>query len=231
MSSSCTQGILLVDKPLGITSFGVIAALRRLTRVKKIGHCGTLDPMASGLLVCLIGQKYTRMSASLSGENKSYLATIKLGASTSTFDQEGILIESSSKIPTREEIEKAIAAFQGQTLQTPPIFSAKKIRGQKACDLARKGKPVALEPHLVNMDISLKAYDYPLLTLEVHASKGTYIRSLAHDIGQKLTSFAYLFSLRRLQSGSFSLDQAVSLDALNKTPELIAQYLKSDSYV
>lgn len=226
MNKDSIEGILLVDKPLGITSFGVIAALRRLTHVKKIGHCGTLDPLATGLLVCLIGKNFTKKSDQLTAENKAYLAYIELGYSTTTFDKEGEKTQSSSYIPSLEEIHQALAKFQGETLQTPPIFSAKKIGGQKACDLARKGKLVELQPSSVHMDLTLIEYNYPHLTIQAKVSKGTYIRSLAHDLGLKLTTYAHLSGLRRIECGSFSIDQAISLEELKNKPELLNQYLK-----
>jgi tRNA pseudouridine55 synthase len=226
MNNEQPQGILLVDKPLGITSFGVIAALRRLTHVKKIGHCGTLDPLASGLLVCLIGKNFTKKSDQLTAENKAYIANIELGYATTTFDKEGEKTQSSSIIPSLETVHQALAKFQGETLQTPPIFSAKKIGGQKACDLARKGKPVELKPSSVNMELELVEYNYPHLVVKAKVTKGTYIRSLAHDLGLALQTYAHLSGLRRVECGSFSIDQAISLEELKNKPELLNQYLK-----
>jgi tRNA pseudouridine55 synthase len=226
MTSESPQGILLIDKPLHITSFGVIAVLRRLTKVKKIGHCGTLDPLASGLLVCLIGKNYTRKSDALTADDKSYIASIELGSATTTFDKEGEKTHTSDLVPSKDDILNAIAKFQGQTLQTPPIFSAKKIGGQKACDLARQGKSVEMKPSLVNMQLDLVEYNYPHLIVKAKVSKGTYIRSLAHDLGLYLKTFAHLSALRRIECGTFSIDQAISLDKLKLEPELITQYIK-----
>ena len=227
MNSSAPEGIILIDKPLKITSFGVIAALRRITGVKKIGHCGTLDPLATGLLICLIGKKYTRQSDSFLGCAKSYIAEIKLGSSTTTYDQEGEIVDSSDVIPTREQLEIAINTFQGKTMQTPPLFSAKKVGGVKACDAARAGKTVELRAQEVEMTLTILDYNYPHCTVKIDCSKGTYIRSLAHDLGIKLHTFAHLYNLRRIQSGSFSIDQAISLDQLKQNPELLNHYLKS----
>jgi len=221
------EGIILIDKPMNITSFGVVAALRRLTQVQKIGHCGTLDPLATGLLVCLIGKKFTKMSDNFLGAQKAYIADLLLGASTSTFDAEGEKTKTSEFQPSIQELEKAIETFQGTTWQMPPQFSAKKVGGIKACDAARAGKSVELQKQEVQMNIKLLSYNYPHLQLEVSCSKGTYIRTLADDLGQKLGSLAYLSGLRRIQSGSFSIDQAISLDHLKQHPELLSQYLKS----
>lgn len=219
------EGIILIDKPLKISSFGVIAALRRLTKVQKIGHCGTLDPLATGLLVCLIGKKYTKMSDSFLGANKSYIAEITLGSSTTTFDAEGQAVETSSYIPTLEELNSAISKFQGTTMQTPPQFCAKKVGGVKACDAARNGKTVTLLPSEVTMSLSLISYNYPQVSLKVDCSKGTYVRSLANDLGSSLKCFGFLSGLRRIQSGSFSIDQAISLEKLKQNPEILSQYL------
>jgi tRNA pseudouridine55 synthase len=231
MSSQPLEGVLLIDKPLNITSFGVIAVLRRLTGIQKIGHCGTLDPLATGLLVCLVGKKFTRLSDSFLGARKAYVAQINLGSSTTTYDAEGSLVEASSYIPTLDEITKALETFQGETLQTPPQFSAKKVGGVKACDAARAGKTIELKPQTVEMNIDLLVYEYPLLKLKVDCSKGTYIRSLAHDLGQKLSCHGHLSGLQRIQSGSFSLDQAICLDKLKANPELLHQFLNNKSYV
>jgi tRNA pseudouridine55 synthase len=227
MTEQTPEGIILIDKPLKISSFGVIAALRRLTKVRKIGHCGTLDPLASGLLVCLIGKKYTRQSDSFLGCEKKYIASIHLGHSTTTYDLEGDITHKSDIQPTLDQVQEALSTFQGTTLQTPPLFSAKKVGGVKACDAARAGKTVELKPCEVTMHLEILSYSYPLLEIKVSCSKGTYIRSLAHDLGLKLQSFAHLCGLRRIQSGSFSIDQAISLDNLKTHPELLSQYLKT----
>jgi tRNA pseudouridine55 synthase len=225
MSSMPPEGILLINKPLKITSFGVIAALRRLTGVQKIGHCGTLDPLATGLLVCLIGKNFTRLSDSFLGAHKSYVAEIKLGVSTNTYDAEGDFVHTSPLIPNLSDLNACLDSFQGETAQTPPIFSAKKVKGVKACDAARAGKVIELKPQKVNMDIKLISYEYPFIKLHVTCSKGTYIRSLAHDIGIKMACFAHLSGLHRVQSGSFSIDQAICLEKLKTNPELLHQFL------
>lgn len=227
MSLLPPEGLLLVDKPLHITSFGVIATLRRLTGVQKIGHCGTLDPLASGLLVCLIGKKFTKLSDTFLGATKTYLAKLTLGSSTTTYDQEGTIEHTSTLVPSLEALEKALESFQGTTLQMPPLFCAKKVGGRKACDAARAGQTVELTPQQVTMNLKLISYHYPVVELHISSSKGTYIRSLAHDLGNKLGCFAHLKELRRVQSGSFSIDEAIPLSQLKLKPELIRQHLKT----
>lgn len=225
MNPELPEGIILIDKPLKISSFGVIAALRRLTKVQKIGHCGTLDPLATGLLVCLIGKKYTKMSDSFLGANKAYIAEFTLGSSTTTYDAEGQVTNTSSYIPSIDELHEAVSKFQGTTWQVPPQFCAKKVGGIKACDAARNGKSVNLVASEVTMDIQILNYSYPLVSLKVECSKGTYIRSLAYDLGLSLKSFGYMSALRRIQSGSFCIDQAICLNKLKENPEILSQYL------
>lgn len=231
MASNQPEGILLIDKPQKITSFGVIAALRRLTKVQKIGHCGTLDPLATGLLVCLVGKKYTKLSDKFLGMQKAYIADLTLGSSTNTYDSEGQVENKSDVIPSLEDIKTAILGFQGTTMQIPPQFSAKKVGGVKACDAARSGRSVNLAAQEVTMHINLISYNYPTVVLEVSCSKGTYIRSLAHDLGLCLKTYAHLSGLRRTQSGSFLLSQAISLHQLIEKPELLSQYLNNTHYV
>ena len=225
MTPLAAEGLLLIDKPLKITSFGVIASLRRLTKVQKIGHCGTLDPLASGLLVCLIGKKYTRQSDRFLAANKSYIAEVTLGSCTTTYDAEGEITHSSTHVPSLNELEIAISKFQGTTHQMPPQFCAKKVGGVKACDAARQGKTVNLVATEVTMTLTLLSYEYPKVSLKVECSKGTYIRSFAHDLGMCLNTYGFLSGLRRIQSGSFCIDQAICLDKLKQNPELLTQYL------
>lgn len=209
-----SEGILIVNKPKGKTAFDLVWILRKITKVKTIGHAGTLDPMATGLMVMLIGKPYTRLSSQLISHNKEYLAEITLGFATDTFDAEGKTTHTSQKIPTLEEVKDVIESFQGTQLQTPPMFSAKKVKGKKLCDLARKGITIERKAETVHIDISLINYNYPKLELQVKCSKGTYIRSLAHDIGIKLDSFATLTALHRTHSGDFTLAKSVDGSAL-----------------
>ena len=219
------EGILLLDKPHSKTAFYLVKYLRSLTKVSKIGHCGTLDPFATGLMVMLIGSRFTKLSDHFLNSSKAYETTIELGSITTTFDPEGEKTLVSDKIPSLEEIESAIECFQGTILQTPPMFSAKKVNGQKLCDLARKGVTVERKACTVQLKITLLSYEYPHLKLHIECSKGTYIRSLGHDLGQKLGTGAYLTELRRVASGKFSLDQALSLDDLENNLALLSNHL------
>lgn len=201
------EGILPIDKPVGKTSFSLVSLLRRLTGVEKIGHTGTLDPFASGVMVLLIGKKFTRLSDQLLSSDKQYLATLHLGVTTDSYDIDGMVLENSTYIPTIEEIERIIGQFQGTLLQTPPMFSAKKVKGKKLYELARKGITIERQAVPVTMRISLVSYEYPYLKISVHCSKGTYIRSLAHDMGELLGCGAHLSALTRVQNGTYTLAQ------------------------
>lgn len=205
---SCS-GILLIDKEEGSTSFRIVTELRNRLAVKTIGHAGTLDPFATGVMVMLIGKEFTRQSASFLNADKSYQATIRLGNATTTFDLEGETTLSSTHIPTDEEIDLALETFQGTLSQIPPMFSAKKVGGKKLCDLARKGIEIRREPVLVEVQMRKVCYRYPFLEIEVVCSKGTYIRSLAHDMGTFLKCYGHLTQLRRVRSGSFSIDSCI----------------------
>lgn len=218
-------GILLVNKAEDKTSFSIVSILRRLTHIKKIGHAGTLDPFATGLMVMLIGKDYTKKSEYFINHDKEYLCTLHLGFTTKTFDTESEKKIYSDKIPTLQEIKQVLDLFQGKQQQIPPMFSAKKINGQKLCNLARKGICVKREPININIEIKLISYSYPYLELNISSSKGTYIRSLANDIGEKLKTGAYLIKLVRVRCGSFYLKDAIDqqkLDAnINLSPLLI----------
>lgn len=208
------EGILLVNKPKGLTSFSLVATLRKRLGVKKIGHAGTLDPFATGVMVMLIGRNYTRLSDQFLLKDKEYIAEAFLGASTDTYDSEGIIQSNSDLIPTLEDIQTVLMGFQGDIEQIPPMFSAKKINGKKLYELARKGQEVVRAPVKIHVIIQLISYQYPFLQLKVECSKGTYIRSLAHDIGQKLGCGAHLTNLQRTKSGSFYLEDCVDGTAL-----------------
>jgi len=204
------SGILLVDKATGSTSFHLVSILRKITRIEKIGHAGTLDPFATGVMVMLIGREYTQKSNDFLSSDKGYLATIQLGSTTDSYDIYGKVLVQNPYVPSLVEVEKAIASFQGQIEQIPPMFSAKKVAGQKLYDLARKGITIERAAVKVSVQIKLIRYHYPMLEIEVNCSKGTYIRSLAHDIGQILTCGAHLFELIRTRSGTFHLSECVS---------------------
>jgi len=212
------EGILLIDKPKGMNAFKLVSILRKKTNVKKVGHAGTLDPLASGLMVMLVGKNFTRKSDSFLNKDKAYQAVICLGSATNTYDQEGSVTDQSAYIPTLEEVNNAIASFQGKQLQTPPMFSAKKMGGKKLYDLARAGITIERPAQPVEMLITNVDYAYPYLKLDVACSKGTYIRSLAHDIGIKLTTYGHLSDLRRTKSGEFLIENAHTLENLQDTP-------------
>lgn len=221
------KGLLLVDKEVGIPSFSLVSQLRRLTRVEKIGHAGTLDPFASGVMVMLIGKEYTKKSDQFLNCDKEYRAILQLGIATETFDLEGAITARSDEIPSLKEVSLAIDAFQGNIAQTPPMYSAKKVGGKKLCDLARRGLVIERKPVQIEVAIEMIHYTYPMLEIQVRCSKGTYVRSLAHDIGQFLGCYAHLFELKRTRSGIFRLEECIS-SSLLKTKEFdIAPYLRS----
>ena len=208
------EGILLVNKPQGKTSFSLIRNLRRLTGIKKVGHAGTLDPFATGVMVLLLGRDYTKLSDKLLLADKEYTATLHLGVTTDTYDCDGKITASSKKQPTMAQIEKVVAQFQGDLEQTPPMFSAKKVKGKPLYKLARAGKEIERKPCKVRVAITILGYEYPHLKLSVACSKGTYIRSLAHDIGEKLGSGAHLTGLQRTKSGQYSLEECINGELL-----------------
>ncbi len=220
------SGLLLVDKEAGCTSFHLVSLLRRLTSIKKIGHAGTLDPFATGVMVMLIGKEATKKSETFLSSDKEYRATLQLGITTETYDLEGAIVERNDKVPTLAEIELAKSSFQGEILQIPPMYSAKKVAGKKLYDLARKGIVIERQPVLVRMEIELLNYQYPMLEIEVKCSKGTYIRSLAHDIGQFLGCGAHLFELTRTRSGPFRLEDCISQNLLKNRDFDISPYLR-----
>ncbi len=215
------EGLVLINKPKNVTSFHLVAVLRRLLGVRKIGHAGTLDPFATGVMVMLVGRKYTRLSDQFLTSDKEYVAELQLGARTNTFDVDGEIQETSDYIPTQDEVEEALQAFQGKVEQIPPMFSAKKVGGKKLCDLARKGIEVERSPCTVELKTELLSYNYPNLKLRIACSKGTYIRSVADDLGRKLNCFAHLRDLTRTRSGHFRLDECVDLETIKETPSSI----------
>jgi tRNA pseudouridine55 synthase len=209
-----TQGILLIDKPRGKTSFSLVSLLRKITKERKIGHAGTLDPFATGLMILLVGKTFTRLSDQFLTQEKEYRAKLLLGISTDSFDCDGKETSRSDRIPTLAEIERAIALFQGEILQTPPMFSAKKVQGKKLYELARKGIVIERAACPVKVHTEFLSYNYPTLELQIRCSKGTYIRSIAHDLGSHLGCGAHLTELRRLRSGGFSVEHAVTPEQL-----------------
>jgi tRNA pseudouridine55 synthase len=221
-----TKGILLVDKERGSTSFQLVVQLRRLTKERMIGHAGTLDPFATGVMVMLIGREFTRRSDSFLTSDKAYLGTITLGIETDSYDLDGQVTARSDAVPSLHQVELALATFQGEIAQVPPMFSAKKIEGKKLYDLARKGIEIERQPVKVHLAIRLVRYSYPHLEIHVDCSKGTYIRSLASDIGRALGCGAYLSHLVRLRSGAFTLEECIP-QAILKNPETdLTPYLR-----
>lgn len=210
--------ILLVDKPAGITSFGVVARIRRrlseqLGRKAKVGHTGTLDPFATGLMIIVTG-KECRNAMNYSKLDKEYEATIRLGETSSTGDPEGEITPVSGDQPTLTEVQEALEQFKGEITQTPPAFSAIKINGRRAYDLARKGEVVEMPSRQVMIySLQLLDYTYPELRIRVHVGSGTYIRSLAEDIGKALRTGAYCSELRRTKVGEWSVEGAEAIQA------------------
>ncbi len=199
------EGILPVCKPKLKTSFSLVGVLRKLTGIRTIGHAGTLDPFADGVMLLLIGKLFTKQSNRFLNQDKEYLATVHLGIVTDTYDIEGQVTAQSSLIPSQTELETALLKFQGTILQTPPMFSAKKVNGKKLYELARKGVTIERQAVTVTLHIELLEYTYPSVKLKVRCSKGTYLRSLAYDLGQEIGCGAHLSALTRTRSGSFTL--------------------------
>ncbi len=223
------NGILIIDKPAGITSHDVVSRLRRILKTKSIGHTGTLDPFATGVLVMLIG-KATRLARFLDKDAKEYEATVRFGFETDTGDATGSskFQVQSSKSFTVEDVKSVLPEFRGEILQTPPMYSAKKIKGKKLYELARQGIEIEREPvkvkisklEILSENLEKSANDLELetwnLKLRVACSAGTYIRTLAEDIGKKVGTGAHLAELRRTRAGNFDLKQAVTLEELEE---------------
>ena len=216
--------VLLIDKPVDWTSFDVVNKIRYLIKrhlgIKKIkvGHAGTLDPLATGLVIVCTG-KFTKKIDEYQGMTKEYIANVRFGATTPTYDMES---EPDATFPydhiTEEALKKVLQdSFTGEIEQIPPVYSAIKIKGQKAYELARRGEKVTMKPRQVTIHkIDIARFDLPDVTLDVTCSKGTYIRSLAHDIGKALGSGAHLSGLRRTRIGDFSVDDAISMQDIEK---------------
>ncbi|MBI2853664.1 MAG: tRNA pseudouridine(55) synthase TruB [Chloroflexi bacterium] len=206
------DGILNINKPAGKTSFDVVASIRRLSGCRRVGHCGTLDPDATGVLVVCLGRA-TKIAGMLADSTKQYRAEIQLGTSTDTYDASGKVTFSGDADPiTLEEVRQALEQFKGRILQTPPAYSAIKINGRKLYDLARAGVEVNVSSRPVEVfRLEVVSWTPPTLTIEVECSKGTYIRSLAHDLGHALGCGAHLKSLVRTWSGPFAIKDSVTM--------------------
>lgn len=208
---------LLINKPKGMTSHDVVYRVRRITGEKKVGHGGTLDPNATGLLIVGVGRESTKQLGEITkNTNKEYLAEITLGEERSTDDSEGKVVDVSDvKEITKEKVEKVVNSFIGEQEQIPPIYSAIKKDGKKAYQLARKGKEVKMEPRKVTVyEAEIVNYKFPVVEVRFKVSSGTYIRSLARDIGRKLGTYGYLSNLKRTKIGDYDLKNAVELDDL-----------------
>ena len=223
---SFTEGILLIDKPNGLTSHDVVNIVRKKLKVKKVGHTGTLDPLATGLLIILVGRRYTKKQSEFLKQDKQYQVTIKLGVETDTYDSDGQVVGTSSTLGrekkiTKQDITDTLKKFQGKISQTVPPFSAVKVAGKKLYEVARKNKTIKKLPiKIVTIhQIELISFNKNIngLKLQVDCSSGTYIRSLAHDLGFVLGVGAHVTKLRRTKIGSLSVDKAISLDNLSNT--------------
>jgi tRNA pseudouridine55 synthase len=217
LTKNVVSGVLVIDKPVGMTSHDVVQIVRKGTGIRRAGHTGTLDPRASGVLVVLIGPA-VRLSEYISASDKRYQATIRLGATTETYDAEGPIIQTSVKVDVTEaEFEDALQSFIGEIEQVPPPYSAVKVKGRKAYEMSRKGEKVDLEPRQINVySLELLEWAPPEAVVDVFCSSGTYVRSLAHDLGQKLGCGAHLVGLRRTKSGRFTLRDSVPLRRLRE---------------
>jgi len=211
------SGALVVDKPVGMTSHDVVQAIRNGTNLRRAGHTGTLDPRASGVLVILVGPA-VRLSEYVSASDKRYQAIIRLGGSTDTFDAEGIVTPTVDPVNVTEaQFEEALKSFVGEIEQTPPPYSAVKVQGRKAYEMAREGEEVELAPRKITVHhLEVLEWTPPEVVIDVHCSSGTYVRSLANDLGVMLGCGAYLVGLRRTKSGRFSLRDAVPLRKLQE---------------
>lgn len=215
-------GFLNIYKPVGMTSHDVVSVLRRVTKIKQIGHTGTLDPFAEGVLPICIG-KATRLIEYLQ-DDKEYLATVQFGAATNTFDLDGEKVFTSDKKVSRDDIKEGLKSFEGEISQLPPIFSAIKVKGKKLYEYARKGEEVEIQPRKVVIEnIELKNFDEELQQAQIllKCSKGTYIRSIANDLGKNLGCGGYLIKLIRTQVGKFRVENSVQLDGIDVESNLI----------
>ena len=207
-------GILPIDKPGFWTSFDVVNFVRARFNVPKVGHCGTLDPAATGLLLLVLG-KFTSLSGKLSGVDKQYTGSLMLGVETDSGDLDGKVVRRSETLPQEAEVKEVFASFRGKSMQMPPMYSAVKIGGKKLYELARQGVEVEREAREINIPrLDITRIELPEVDFIVDCSKGTYVRTLATDIGSKLGCGGTLTALRRTRCGKFSIDDAVSMEAL-----------------
>ena len=207
------EGLYLINKPRGRSSFSIVAQVRRVSGIKKVGHAGTLDPEAEGLLVVLVGKDFTKKAEQYSKLDKTYEFEIKLGENSTTDDEEGEKVKISDAKPSSAQLASVTAELTGEITQTPPVYSAIKIGGQRAYKLARKGENPDIPSRKVTIEnFKILSYDYPLVRLSADVSSGTYIRSLARTIGEKLGTGAYCTQIVRTRIGEFELKDAQPVD-------------------
>ncbi len=210
------SGVLVIDKPVGMTSHDVVQVVRKGTNIRRAGHTGTLDPRASGVLIVLVGPA-VRLSEYVSASDKRYQAVITLGKTTDTYDEDGMQTSSNPVEISEEQFEKELMTFVGDIEQVPPPYSAVKVNGRKAYEMARQGEEVDLSPRIISVySLELLEWAPPEVVIDIFCSSGTYVRSLAHDLGDRLGCGATLTGLRRTKSGRFTLRDAVPLRKLNE---------------
>jgi len=215
-SAALEGGIILVDKPEGITSHDVVDCIRRKLRIKRVGHAGTLDPMATGLLIILVG-KATRYFNKFQEFNKTYSATMKLGVVTDSGDSTGKILSTRDVLVTEEQVMTAVKSFEGEIEQIPPMVSALRYKGKRLYEIAREGKVVERSPRKICIKkIVVERIALPMVDFVIECSKGTYIRKLAEDIGEKLICGGCIVKIRRLSIGTFDIKNAYSLDAIDE---------------
>lgn len=230
------NGIIIVDKPSGKTSHDIVSMMRRIYKTRRVGHTGTLDPMATGVLPICIGNA-TKAADMLTAADKKYSAVLKLGVTTDTLDIEGTILEERNVNVTENDIRNTIASFEGEIEQFPPMYSAVKQNGKRLYELAREGKVVEREKRKIKIfSIDIKEIELPYIKIDVHCSKGTYIRSLCDDIGSKLGCGAIMTQLRRTETAGFAIDEAHTIDEIEnlenpeqlliETDELFKEYNK-----
>lgn len=214
------DGIININKPKGITSFDVIRKLRKILSIKKIGHTGTLDPLATGVLLVCVG-KATKLAQDIEAHSKEYVAEFELGYKTDTYDTEGTIIDKVENFSiSKNELEDVLKKFVGNIKQIPPMYSAIKINGQKLYDLARKGETVERDARDIKIDcIELLSFDGKKACIKCKVSKGTYIRSLIYDIGEELKTFAVMTSLTRISVGNEKIENSFSIEDIEKSME------------
>ncbi len=214
------NGILNINKPPGVTSFSIVKLIRRLTGTKRVGHAGTLDPIADGVLPICLGHA-TRIVEYLVGAPKVYAATVHLGAATDSYDSEGSVTHTGDwSAVTREQVESALHSFTGAIQQLPPMYSALKFHGQPLYRYAREGKSAPREARTVSVyTLELRSFAPPLLTLHMEVGRGTYVRSIAHDLGERLGCYAFLEQLTRVRTGPFNIERAIGLEAFEAAAE------------